>query len=164
MTRSSIAVSTLALLALAGGCNKAADEQQKATNAQVEANSKIDQANQEAAQKANNAQAEADKKIAEAQAGFLKLREDYRHDMTSKLVDLDRKIAELEAKAKTETGKKKADLDAQLVTIHTQRDAFATDWKSIEAASALTWDATKNRLDKEWNELKVLVDHVDRSV
>jgi hypothetical protein len=74
------------------------------------------------------------------------------------LVDLDKKIADLEAKQKTATGKKKADLDVQLGQIRTQRETFANDWKSIETASAMTWDATKSRLDKEWSELKSLVE------
>ena len=154
MIRSSIVACGLGVLvaALASGCNKAADEQEKATNAQIKANEKIVEANQEADKKAAEAQADADKKIAEAQASFLKLREDYRHDTTQKLVDLDHKIADLEAKAKTSTGKKKADLDAQLTQIRTQREAFANDWKTIETASATTWDSTKNRLDKEWSE------------
>jgi predicted double-glycine peptidase len=160
MTRSSISVCGVSalVLVLASGCNKAADEQQKATNAQVEANQKIVDANQEADQKANKAQAEADQKIADAQATFLKMREDYRHDTTNKLVDLDHKIADLEAKAKTATGKTKLDLDAQLTRIRAQRAAFSDDWKQIETASAATWDATKTRLDKEWTDLKAAVD------
>ena len=159
MIRSSIIVCGFgAALALGIGCNKAADEQQKATNAQVEANQKIVEANQEADKKANEAQADADKKIADAQANFLKMREDYRHDTTQNLVDLDKKIADLEAKSKTATGKKKADLDVQLGQIRTQREAFANDWKNLETASAATWDATKTRLDKEWTDLKSMVD------
>jgi hypothetical protein len=160
MIRSSVLLCTIGslVLALASGCDKAADEQQKAVKAQTQANDKIVQANQEADQKANNAQADADKKIAEAQASFLKMREDYRHDTTTNLVDLDKKIADLNAKEKTATGKKKSDLDVQLGQIRTERDAFANDWKSIETADATTWDATKNRLDKEWSDLKTMVD------
>ncbi len=160
MTRSSMFVCGLGslLLAFASGCDKAADEQQNAVNAQTTANDKIVQANQEADQKANSAQADADRKIAAAQAAFLKMREDYRHDTTTKLVDLDQKITDLGAKEKTATGKKKADLDAQLAAIRTQREAFANDWKSIETADATTWDSTKGRLDKEWTDLKTMVD------
>lgn len=160
MIRSSILVCGLGalVLALASGCNKAADEQEKAVAAQTKANEKIVEANQEADKKANEAQADADKKIAEAQASFLKMREDYRHDTTQNLVDLDKKIADLEAKSKTATGKKKADLDVQLGQIRTQRESFANDWKTIETASAATWDATKSRLDKEWSDLKSMVD------
>lgn len=159
MIRSTIIVCGLGFsFALAVGCDKAADEQQKAINAQTHANDQIVAANQDADRKGTSAQADADKKIAEAQAGFLKMREDYRHDTTTKLVDLDQKIAELDAKSKTAKGKTKADLDARLLQIRAQRDAFANDWKSIEVASAVTWDSTKARLDKEWSDLKTLVD------
>ncbi len=160
MIRSSIIVCGIGslVLALASGCDKAADEQKKAVDAQNTANDKIVQANQEADQKANQAQADADKKIAEAQASFLKMREDYRHTTTENLVDLDKKIADLEAKEKTATGKKKADLDAQLTPIRAQRESFANDWRTIETASADTWDSTKQRLDKEWVDLKTMVD------
>jgi len=160
MIRSSIIVCGIGslVLALASGCDRAADEQKKAVDAQNQANEKIVQANREADQKANQAQADADKKIAEAQANFLKMREDYRHTTTENLVELDKKIADLEAKEKTATGKKKADLDAQLSAIRSRREAFANDWKSIETASADSWDATKQRLDKEWGDLKALVD------
>ena len=160
MIRSSIIVYTLSslLLGFTAGCDKAADEQQKAVNAQTQANDKIVQANQDAAQKTNQAQADADKKIAEAQASFLKMREDYRHDTTIALTDLDHKIVDLGTKAKTATAKKKTDIDATLVQIRAQREAFSTDWKTIETASATTWDSTKVRLDKELSELKALVD------
>ncbi len=46
----------------------------------------------------------------------------------------------------------------QLTQIRSQREAFANDWKTIETASATTWDSTKTRLDKEWSELKAMVD------
>lgn len=140
------------------GCNKAIDEKRNADQAQLDANQKIAEANRDADEKINKAQAEADKKTAEAQANFLKMREDYRHEVTEKLVDLDHKIADLEAKSRTATGKAKADLDARLKQIHTQRDAFVNEYKGIELASASTWDSTKARLDKSWEELKKLVD------
>lgn len=140
------------------GCNKAADEKKKADEAQIEADQKIAAANREAGEKINEAQAEADKKTAEAQASFLRMREDYRHEVTKKLVDLDHKIADLEVKSRTATGKSKADLDARLKQIHAERDAFVSDYKGIEVASATTWDSTRARLDKRWDELTKLVD------
>jgi len=156
MRASSIIIGSL-LVALVG-CNKAIDEKQRAERGQADANQKIAEANREADQKINEAQAEADKKTAEAQANFLKMREDYRHDVTERLVDIDHKIADLEAKARTATGKTKADLDARLKQIHSERDAFVNDYRGIELASAATWDSTKARLDKSWEELKKLVD------
>ena len=154
--RASLIVIGSAFIAIAG-CNKAVDEKHKADEAQIDANQKIAEANREA-EKINKAQAEADKKTAEAQASFLKMREDYRHNVTQKLVDLDHKIADLEAKSRTATGKAKADLDARLKQIHAERDTFVSDYKGIELVSASTWDATKARLDKSWEELKKLVD------
>lgn len=156
MRVSSIILGSL-LVALVG-CNKAIDEKRNADEAQIDANEKIAEANREADQKINEAQAQADKKTAEAQANFLKLREDYRHDVTEKLVDLDHKIADLEAKARTATGKTKTDLEARLKEIHSERDEFVAEYKTIEVASASTWDSTKARLDKSWDELKKLVD------
>jgi hypothetical protein len=158
----SVLLSTVAMsLAFAVGCNKAADEQRKADEARAEANEKIVEANNEATKKINYAESQADEKVAEAQASFLKMREDFRHDMNEKVVELDKDIAELEAKAKTATGKAKADLDARLPQIRTQREAFAADYKTVDGATAVTWDGTKQRLEKEWKELKDAVDKAD---
>lgn len=141
------------------GCNQAAtDEQKRADEAQLEATDKINAANREAGEKINEAQADADRKLVEAQASFLKMREDYRHEVTKNLVDLDKKIADLEVKSRTATGKTKAELDASLKQIRADRDAFVNDYKGIEGASAATWDSTKVRLDKSWDDLKKRVD------
>ncbi len=74
------------------------------------------------------------------------------------LVELDRSVADLDAKAKQSKGKAKTDLDANLKEIHSDRGAFETDYKSLETATAATWDAATMRLDKEWTHLKALVD------
>jgi len=148
-------------LAFGAGCDKAADEQRKADEARAEADKTSAEASREATEKINAAQAEADKKVADAQAGFLKLREDYRHKATENLVELDKDIAELEAKSKTATGKVKASIDKRLPDIRTQREAFTNEYKSLELASALTWDDTKARVDKAWDGLKALVDKAD---
>jgi len=160
MIRSSMLAAAVLSVLLTAACDKdkAADEQSKANTAQNVATDKAAEANKEADQKIRNAQAEADKKVAEAQAGFMKLREDYRHKTTTDLVDLDKKVEELDAKAKKANGKAKTDLETALKQIRSSRDTFATDYKSIETASATTWDATKVRLDKEWTDLKALVD------
>lgn len=152
-----LSVGAVALFA-AGGCDRAADEQRRAVDAQNEANEEIAEARQEAERKARNAQAEANETIADANAKFQKIREEYRHTTTDKLVELDKDIQEIEAKAMKATGKTKADLEAKLSEIRTRREAFVNDYKSVETASAATWDATKARLDKEWNELKSMVD------
>jgi len=148
-------------LATAAGCNKASDEQKKADEARTDADKKITDANRDATDKINAAQAEADKKVADAQANFLKLREDYRHDVTTDLVKVDKDIADLEAKSKTAKGKTKAQIDAALPNIHTLRDQVMTEYKSLEMSSALTWDASKARVDKAVDDLKKAIDKAD---
>lgn len=162
MTRASIlfaaAVSSALCLSLVTGCDRAADDQAKANAAQAEANKKIGEAKNEANDKTNSAQAEADKKIAAAQGDFSKRREDFRHKLESDVIDLDKKIDLLEAKAKTATGKAKADLDANLAGIRTRRTSLTTDVKSLETASAGTWDDTKARIEKQFSDLKSAVE------
>ena len=158
MIRSSILASAALTLVLAAGCDKAADDQKKADNATAVANDKITSATVEANNKIASAQAEANRKIAEAQSGFMKLREDYRHDTMTTLANLDEKIAKLDAKELTATGQSKIDLDTRLPQIHAQRASFAADYKTLDSASATTWDDTKARLDKEMTDLKTLID------
>jgi hypothetical protein len=159
MTHHSILATAVLATFLAVGCDKAIDDQNKVNNAQAEANDKIAAAAKEAEQKILAAQTEADKKAADATANFMKLREDYRHLTTKNLVDLDYKVGVLEANSRSAPANKaKVDLDANLNQILTKRAEFSADYKAIEAASAMTWDDTKARLDKEWTELKALVD------
>ena len=159
MPRSSLYKYAALWIVLVGGCDTAAQQQQnKAVTAQTEANSKIVAATKEADDKVQKAQVEADKKIADAQATFLKLREDYRHDITKNLVDLDRKVVELEGKASLAKGKAKTELNNKLQQVRASRAAFAADYKNLESETAAHWDATKERLDKEWKDLKALAD------
>lgn len=148
-------------LCLALGCNKAIDEQKKADEARVEADDKVIEANREATEKINAAQAEADRKVADAQANFLKLREDFRHKVTEDLVQIDKDIAGLEAKIKTEVGKAKAEIESQLPNIRTLRENVSSEYRSLELASALTWDDAKARVDKAVDDLKKAVDKAD---
>lgn len=157
MVRSSLALTALTFV-LSASCDDAATDAKKANGAQVEANDKTAAAMKEATEKANSAQAEADEKIAAARADFMKLREDYRHTTTNNLVDLDHKVTGLQVKANQASGKLKVDLDANLKMIYASRDAFNRDYQSLDAAVASTWDSAKTRLDKEWTDLKALVD------
>ena len=151
MKRSIIRVAACCLPLLAFACNKTGTEaQREADQAQATANTKV-----------TNAQVEADKKVADAREGFAKTREDYRHDVQSKLDDLDKKIADLEAKRLKATGATRAKLDANLPNIHRERDAFAKDFATVQSDTAVTWDASKARLDKQWNALKDAVDKAD---
>lgn len=145
-------------LTLGAGCDKAADEQRRATAAQTEADKKIAEATKEGTTKTTSAQLEADKKIAAAEADFGKRREDYRHKMQGGLVDLDKKIDLLEAKSKGAKGKVKTDLDLKLAQIRTRRAAFGTSFAAIETTTAPQWDDMKVRVDKEWADLEAMVD------
>jgi hypothetical protein len=161
MIRSSIlggiALSLFSLM-LTAGCDNAADQQDKAINAQMEANAKVQAAQAEADAKMRSAQGGADKKIATAQASFMNLREDYRHTTTNHLIALDHKIADLEGRAKTMTGKAKADLDEKLTAVHAGRARFATDFEAIGTAEASAWDDAKASLDRALAEVQALVD------
>lgn len=148
-------------LSFAAGCNKAADEQRKADEARADADKKVSDANREATDKINAAQSDADKKVADAQANFVKMREDYRHRVNDDLASVDKSIADLEAKAKTAKGKDKANIDAALPNIHSMRESVTSEYRSLELASALTWDDTKNRVDKSIDDLKKAVDKAD---
>jgi hypothetical protein len=163
MTRNTIFASAAMALTLifSAGCDKAADEQRKANEAQAEADKKIAEANKEAVTKTTGAQVEADKKIAAAEGDFGKRREDYRHKLQTDLVDLDKRIDILDAKAKTATGKAKTDLDARLAQIHARRSAFSSNVTNVQTATAPQWDDMKVRIDKEWSDLKALVDKAD---
>ena len=163
MTRFTTVSMCVAALSLpfSAGCNKAADEQQKADQARTDADKKVNDATTEATDKINAARAEADKKVADAQANFLKLREDYRHSVTESLVNVDKDIVDLEAKSKTAKGKVKAGIDSALPNVHTLRDNVTTEYRSLELSSALTWDTTKARVDKAVDDLKQAIKKAD---
>jgi septal ring factor EnvC (AmiA/AmiB activator) len=137
-------------------CDKpGVEEQQKEQKA---AQDNAEQQNR-AARESASAQADMNQKVAVAQTDFEKAREDYRHTKMSDLADLDAKVAKLEAKEKTATGKTKDQLDSALPTIRAQRASFAADFRALESTGASMWDATKERLDKEWDGLKSAVDN-----
>jgi hypothetical protein len=161
MTRFSLSVATLCALTGLFGCNKAADEQKKADQAHADAQEKVDQANRDATRKIDAARADEDQKVAEAQANFRQMREDYRHRITGDLTDTDRRISDLEAKAKTATGKTKTQLDASMPNIRSLRENVNTEYRSLEYASALTWDDAKGRVDKAYDELKKAIDKAE---
>ena len=152
----SFACVSVAVAPFVVACDKTgAEAQAQANEAQNKANTEVANANSEANQKIAQAQAEADKKITAAQSDFAKTREDYRHAVQSNLDALNKELGELDAKAATST---KADLRAALPALKAQRDAFVADFRALGSASAVTWDGTKARLDKEWSDLKAAVD------
>lgn len=159
MIRSTTILSAALVLAFAVGCDKSgAGEQEKSNAAQGEANDKIAAAKAEADKKITGAQAEADKKVAAVQADFAKTIEDYRHSTQTNLDDLNKKVDTLDAKVQTLKGKPKTDLQTAIGEIRVKRDAFVADRKALENTTATAWDSTKVKLDKEWTDLKALVD------
>jgi hypothetical protein len=158
MIRSSILAGMSLSLLLAAGCDKAADDQDKATNAQAEANVKVEAAQAAADTKIKSAQADADKKIAEARASFQKLREDFRHTTTNDLIALDKKIADLEISATTKAGSARSDLEGALTAIRAGRARITIDFEAVDAAEASIWDEAKESLELELADLRGLVD------
>lgn len=150
---------TFALLfALTLGCDDAADLQKNANRAQTAANEKIADVRSDANQETRNLQAAADKKIAAAVADFQKLRESYRHATTEALIALDVKIANLDAAAKKANGSARTTKMVAIDAIKVRREAFLTNYASLDNATYTTWDATKVRLDAEWDALSQAVD------
>jgi hypothetical protein len=166
MTRNSLWSSLLVSVLIVGaqGCEKAADQQEKAATAQNQANEKIIEASKEAQDKVNAAQSEADKKIADANATFKKMREDYRHKASEDLIELDKKVADLEARALKEKAKVKDELEARAKQVRAQRAEFEQHLNNLETATATTWDEMKVKLDKEWEDLKSLADNTKADI
>ena len=159
MSRSVLLCVALAAVALACNNKSGADAQAEANKAQEKANNAIATANNEANAKALAAQAEANNKIdAVLQSDFAKMREDYRRQMRADLDSLNKNFTDLETKQMTATGKTKTELDGVLPLLKTRRDGFMNDLPTIDGANGTTWDATRVRLDKEWADLKVMVD------
>lgn len=150
---------TIALLfALAIGCDNAADLQKDANSAQIAANKKIADVQTDANQQTRDLQAAADKKIAAAVADFQSLREAYRHTTTDALIALDVKIANLDAAAMKANGAAKAAKMSSIEAVKVRREAFLTSYATLDTATYSTWDATKVRLDAEWDALSKAVD------
>ena len=149
MNRVFVALALLVPLAGAACEKSGADAQREADKAQAKSTTEITNAQAEADKKSEKAQAEANEKISKAQADFAKTREDYRHTVQSDLTDVDKKLADLDAKA-TKGQKVRGDLNG----LHRDRDAFAADARSLDTATPVTFDAIKDRLDKERDDLK----------
>lgn len=163
------ALSPLACLFLVVGCENAAEQQREATEARLEASaeearareraaSDIERVNERAEEEVQEARAEADRKVADARQDFAKIREDYRHDVRQNLVKLDREIGELSAKIRTAADQKKTDMQARLDDVRIKRAAFEAKLEELEKASASAWDQLRTEVDKQWADLKDLVD------
>ena len=119
-----------------------------------DAEKKVENAQEQGSTEITNAQVKEDKKVAAAEADFAKARDDYRHDMQINLADLDKKLADLDGKAQKAVGNSRSNLTAKSHSLHVQRDAFAREVDSLGSTAAADWDATKERVDREWDALK----------
>ena len=54
--------------------------------------------------------------------------------------------------------KARAALDVRLKELKAKRMVFDEEYAKLESATAATWDSAKERLDKQWEELKALAD------
>jgi uncharacterized phage infection (PIP) family protein YhgE len=163
MSRSLSLSLLLALCApLAVACDKSgADAQAEANKAQEQANAEMAQVNEKVSTTSAQAQLNADSKIAAARADFATTREDYRHEMQDNIDALNKQLDDLAVKARKAKGTAQGDLRASLPALRSQRDAFVADFQSLANTTAVTFDATRARIDKEWNDLKVGVDKAD---
>ncbi|HEY1954149.1 MAG TPA: hypothetical protein VGH28_01015 [Polyangiaceae bacterium] len=119
-----------------------------------DAEKKIDNAQEQGTTEITNAQVKENDKVAAAEADFAKSREDYRHDMQTNLDQLDKSLSNLDGKAQKAVGADRSKLTVRSQSLHTQRDPFARDVESLGSTSASDWDATKARVDHEWDVLK----------
>jgi hypothetical protein len=151
----------LLLVSFSAGCgDDAASMQDAANKAQHDANTKITEVRVDADQDIRNAQTEADKQIAAQSASFALLREDYRHSVTLKMVTLDKKVADIQARADKANGKERAALQAKLADVELHHADFMKSFDALDAETALTWDATRVRLDAQWADVQARVDAV----
>lgn len=90
------------------------------------------------------------------------MRDDYQHQKQIDLGLIDKSVADVEAKKKTAASKAKMDLDGILPALKTRRDAFKDHLHALDGATASTWDATKERVDTEWADLKAATDKAMR--
>jgi hypothetical protein len=118
---------------------------------------------EKAADRAANARAAGDENYAKARVDFEKSREDYRHSRRIDLADLDKKIIDREAAAKSAAGPTKVQLQHHLHAILAKRGNFARDLQQLDTVPESRWDATRARLDREWDDLKTAVDQASET-
>jgi hypothetical protein len=145
------------VLLLSFGCENAADQQERAIEAQSQAEREKSDVQAKATREAERLQGDADRKVAEAQANFSKMREDYRHGIESKLVGLDENIAKLSIRADEAKVGARAASKTRLQGIREKRAEFQKELSSMESKGASEWDAARAALEKEWDGLHALV-------
>jgi hypothetical protein len=149
----------LVLLTVAA-CDKPADEQAKIDKAKAEQAQTITAANVEAEKKIDKAENKANEKIGEASEAIARTKADFTKSKQEDLATIDKKLAELDAKALHATGAAKANADVALKTAHKKLYAVAADLANVNSASTITWETTKTRIEDGFTDLKKSVDAV----
>ncbi|MDB4997343.1 MAG: hypothetical protein JWM74_4775 [Myxococcaceae bacterium] len=147
------------LLAVAA-CDKPNEEQAKIDKARQDRAQTITAATVEAEKKIDKADDKANRQIGEATESIVRMKADFTSARQQDLATIDKKLAELDAKALHATGTAKANADVSLATAHKKRDALAADLANVNTSTTTTWDATKTRIEDGFTDLKRSVDAV----
>src|SRR4051812_26541837 len=146
-------------LLLASGCEKSAQEQQnKAEQAQREANEKSAKAQNEAEQKAGQAQKEANDTVRNVHEDLLKDRNDFQVQAHKTVDDVDGRIDSLKVKSQKASAKARNDFEAAMSDVEQKRAAVGADLSRLESQTAQSFDGFKARVNKEIDDLKKSVD------
>jgi uncharacterized protein involved in copper resistance len=154
--RKSVVVSSCAVLcALAFGCDRSpASEQQKATEAQQQANQKADNAQARADYEANKAQTQANQQIREADRTVMKQRDDAKQELRKDYDELKTKIDEFQTKATKAKPEAKNTADSQVTDFRNRAQTIDKDITALDSEPATTLDAARDRVKKEISDLK----------
>jgi F0F1-type ATP synthase membrane subunit b/b' len=176
-------IACIASVAFLASCTPSAAEQKaKADQAQQVANTKIEQANNEALQKGQAAQKEADSKIAQANAQTqeeaakaqvaanqnirqandqtLKVRNDYQVETSKSVSQIDNRLDSLKVKALTSKPKTRAQFDSMMPKVAAQRSTVGEDLASLPSQTAQTFNSYKVKTDKDVSDLRKSVEEV----
>jgi hypothetical protein len=100
-----------------------------------------------------SAELEAQKEAAEAILDWRTSREEYRRNLTLGVQSMDRTILHLERRAKVAERRNRAVFDATLPRIRARRADLQRDLPLLDLATQSTWEATRTRLDRDWDAL-----------
>jgi hypothetical protein len=179
----SLCIAAPVALALTSGCKRSAtEEQNRALQAQKEADDKIAMAQREADKKAAEAQQraldetaasrdETNRMQARAQSGanetirqaneeIAKKRDELRTWARQKTDSIDADVDTAKTHAQTASANVKGAFDKALVDVEAKRNALESHIASIDQQSATELDQMKARLQKEIDALKASVSHL----
>ena len=179
----SLCIAAPVALALSAGCNRSAtEEQNRALQAQKEADDKIAAAQREADKKAAEAQqkaldeaaasheeinrmqaraqTQANETIRSANEQILKKRDETRTWAQQKVDTIDADVDTAKTKAQTASVSAKEAFNKALVDVEAKRRVVESDIASIDQQAATELDQTKARLQKELDALKASVSHL----